>query len=640
MADIVKKNISYLGRDFSELKSNLQIFAKTYFQDTYQDFSEADAGTMLLELAAYVGDVLGFHMDSQFKGLYADSITQRKHAINYANMFGYKVKPTIASTTKLDVYIVVPATGSADNKVPDYKYCPILKAGATAVADTSPRINFETLTDINFLVNTSQSLDDDGRDETIYEVDESGIATKFLLRKRVDIIGSETRTFNQTITSPEKYLKIQLPSNDITEIISVLDSDGNNWYEVECLAQDTIFIEQQNIDENDTIFSSDSGSVPYLLKLKKVPKRFEVKVDENNLTYLLFGSGIINSNDEEIIPNPRLVGSPTPIGGNYYDYTVDPENFLKTKSFGEAPANTTLTITYRAGGGIQSNVQAGSINSIENVDLEFPVSTSLLNQKDISDIIASVGCINNSNATGGRGEESVDSIKYNAIANYKSQKRCVTKEDYIVRAYSLPAKFGSIAKIYVEKDDLTKEIQQSPNSNPFAINMYLLAYNSDNNLVNASTAVKNNLKTYINQYRMLTDNINIIDGTIINIGIMFEIIVYNSENKNEVLLRCIDAITNYFDISNWSFNQPIVYAELYRLIMNVKGVQAIPIDYNISDGKRAGLNIICKSGGLYSNTYVDLEGLTINGIIYPPRTISIFELKTPQIDIEGRAISG
>jgi hypothetical protein len=228
MADIVKKNISYLGRDFSELKSNLQIFAKTYFQDTYQDFNEADAGTMLLELAAYVGDVLGFHMDSQFKGLYADSITQRKHAINYANMFGYKVKPTIASTTKLDVYIVVPATGSADNKVPDYKYCPILKAGATAVADTSPRINFETLTDINFLVNTSQSLDDDGRDETIYEVDESGIATKFLLRKRVDIIGSETRTFNQTITSPEKYLKIQLPSNDITEIISVLDSDGNN----------------------------------------------------------------------------------------------------------------------------------------------------------------------------------------------------------------------------------------------------------------------------------------------------------------------------------------------------------------------------------------------------------------------------
>lgn len=635
--DLVKKDVSYLGKDFPELRKNLITFIKSYFPEVYQDFTESSPGMMLLELAAYVGDVLGYYMDEQFSELFIDA-KQRKSVISLAKLFGYRPKPSVASTVMVDIYLVVPATGTAGNKYPDSDYLPVISSGMKGYSNTSPQVIFETIEDINFAVDTGLGLSQGGIEKTIYETDSNDIPTKFLLKKQVQMVGAETKTFTQTIYDPQKYLKIQMSSDTVTEIVSVTDADDNSWYEVDTIAQDTIFIEQQNTLINDPELSVYSGSVPYLLKLKKTPKRYEVSIDENNLTYLLFGAGTSNSNDEELIPTPDNVGIPTPINQNKYDVAIDPENFLRTKSFGESPANTTFTITYRDGGGVASNVPSETITTPGNATFTFPVSVNSLNAADISDLKNSLQINNPEPATGGRSAESIESIRNNAIANFKSQKRCVTKEDYIIRAYALPAKFGSVAKVYVEKDDSAREISEDNTQmteegkvihpvDPLALNMYVLGYNSSKQLTTASLALKRNLKSYLSQYRMITDTVNIVDGTIINVQVLFQIITPVKPNKNQVLARCINALKDYFHVDKWNFNQPIVYSEIYNVLNNVKDVQSVP-----------SVKIVNIAGNGYSNTRVDLDGLTFKGIIYPPRTVAIFNVKYPDKDIVGSAL--
>lgn len=632
----IRKNINYLGKDFGSLRENLITHIKGYFPDTYQDFSEASPGMMLIETAAYVGDVLNFYLDNSFRELFSDTAKQRKSVLNLAKMFGYKPNASIAANTLLDIFLVVPTSGSVANKTPDKDYCPIITKGMKINSTTNPSVIFETREDINFAVIDSR-FDDNPVLSTIYKVDNDNIPTHFLLKKKIEITGNETKTLNQVIGSAQKYLKVQLPSRNVTEIVSVVDSNGNNWYHVDSLAQDTIFIEQQNTPGNDTELSAYSGSVPYLLKLRKVPKRYETTIDENNLTYLLFGSGVVSSNDEEIIPNPSNVGSPTQEGSNQYDYSIDPENFLKTKTFGEAPSNTTLTIKYREGGGVASNVPANTITQISNAAYTFRVNTSILDSAKLSDVKNSISCTNEEPASGGKSEEPLESIKINSRAEMKSQKRCITKEDYIVRAYALSAKFGSIFKVYVEKDDVTREREADDLTtgdgvvlkpkDPLALNMYVLSLDNSGNLAQANLAVKRNLKVYISQYKMITDTINIVDGDIINFKIYFKVISTNKENKREVLLRCIDALKQYFSIDKWNFNQPIVYSQVYEVLNKINGVQSVP-----------SIKFINVAGGNYSNKYVDMQGLTENGIIYPVRSTSIFEIKFENTDIIGTSL--
>lgn len=632
MAEPIKKNVNYIGRDFSGLRDNIYTFIKSYFGNTYKDFTDSSPGEMLMEIPAYVGDVLSFYQDGMFNELFDPQ--QRKNVLARAKLFGHKPTAAVSSIANVDVYIVVPATGSTGNKTPDTQYCPVIGAGLQ-ISTKNPAIIFETQEDINFSILEDQ-LQNDSTEVVIFAVDDFDVPTHFLIKKSVRVLSGQTKTMTQTIGTPQKYLKIQLPSSTVSEVISVVDSENNKWYQVDSLAQDTVFIEQQNTEANDPELSAYSGSVPYLLKLKKVPKRFEVEVDANNLTYCLFGSGVLTSNDEEIIPNPSNVGTPFANVDNKYDYAIDPENFLKTTTFGEAPANTVLTISYRDGGGITTNVAAKTITEVGNAQWSFPVTESSLDSKKLSDVKNSIRASNPAKASGGRSEESIDSISFNAKANLNAQKRCVTKEDYIVRSYLLPPKFGSIAKVYVEKDDLTRSIGSDDlnpslgivpsHQNPLAINLYTLSYDSNKNLETASYALKKNLKTYLSQYRMLTDTVNIVDGTIINFKVLFEIIAEKHANKRQVLINCVDALKNYFNIDRWSFNQPIVYSEVYQVLNNVEGVQSVP-----------NVDIINVSGGTYSDKSVSFEAMTQKGIIYPIRDVSIFELKYPNQNIIGSA---
>ena len=431
------------------------------------------------------------------------------------------------------------------------------------------------------------------------------------------------------------------------------------------MAQDTTFIDVENTAANDPDLVQYNDTVPYLLKLKKTPRRFITYIIQDGSTELRFGSGISDSPDEEIIPNPNSVGSSLPGSPTFLDTYFDPANFLKTEAYGQAPANTTLTVKYSYGGGIGDNVAAGTITNITNIG--FTQETAGLDTDLVTSTQNSVAVTNPYPATGGKSAESTTEIKNNALAFFQAQGRTVTKEDYITRTYAMGNKYGAVAKAYIVQDEQlnipsmqketsdgsnifidernldqlkTKDIQSSIKRlpNPMALNLYTLGYDGNKKLTQLNVAVKENLKTYLSQYRLVTDAINIKNAWIINIGVKFAFIARRGYNKSEITLRCIERIKEFFDVDRWQINQPIVIAELAHQISLVEGVGAIvpPKDDNIQKHPVLITNKWQTSGGYSGNVY-DINYATKDGIVYPSLDPSIFELKYPDADVEGRA---
>jgi hypothetical protein len=386
---------------------------------------------------------------------------------------------------------------------------------------------------------------------------------------------------------------------------------------------------------------------------------------------LQFGSGDTRLDDEIILPNPKNVGLGLANSVNRLNDGIDPSNFLKTNTFGIAPINTSLTIKYLIGGGVSSNVNVGDLTTISKIEYEEDL-ISIANPATYNTIKQSVAVENLEAATGGRGSETIEEIRQNALATFGSQNRAVTRQDYIVRAMSMPERYGSVAKVYVSPDgevdnnspasilanpkniteftnlvdsikglpkqDIQKELvkyltQKKTNiaevNNPFAINMYVLGYDQNKKLTNLNEAVKQNLKTYLGEYRLLTDAVNMIDGFIINIGVDFEIMVYSNYNKREVVTNCLTELQEYFNIDNWTFNKPINISEIELILANVEGVMSVP-SVTISN--------LCGGDGNYSTNRYNISEATKGKIIYPSLDPSIFEVKYPNKDIKGRAL--
>jgi hypothetical protein len=365
--------------------------------------------------------------------------------------------------------------------------------------------------------------------------------------------------------------------------------------------------------------------------MKKTSKRFITKMRSDNRLEIQFGAGVSDKNDEEIIPNPSNVGNGLSSLRKSVDIDIDPSNFLYTRAYGQAPSNTTLTVTYAVGNGISDNVEAGVLTSIDFIEyLEDVNSTNNVNL--VNFVKQSIAVTNPEPATGAKTTDTLQDIKNNALANFATQNRLVTREDYIIRSYSMPAKFGSVAKAYIVPDDqLTQEnYQQSRIANPLAMNMYTLGFNQSKQLVPLNKAIKENLKTYLGYYRMLTDAINIKDAFIINIGVEFEISVLSNYNSNEILLKCINELKIYFNIDRWQINQPIIKSEIVNLLGNVKGVQSV---INVK------FNNLYETTSNYSGNIYELASATKNGVIYPSLDPSIFELKFPNQDIKGRVVT-
>ena len=643
------KTVNYLNKDFNDFKGNLIEFAKQYFPNTYNDFNEASPGMMFVEMASYVGDVLSYYIDSQFRESMLAYAEEKRNVYNIAQSFGYKPKTTSAATVVLDVFQTVPAL----NNKPDTRYSLNIPAGAVIKAP-STSTTFRTTEDANFKFSSSF----DPMTISTFESD-GGVPTKYLLKKKVkaqsgDII-SEFFNFN----SAEKYAEVRLGNPDVIEILSCTDSDGNKWYEVDSLARDTIFEDMENNVSNDPQSAGDSNLAPYILKLKRVSRRFSSHINENDETVLRFGAGVSDNPDEEIVPNPTNVGSSLPGSPSFLTTAFDPSNFLKTSTFGLAPANTTLTIKYSYGGGIDDNVNQGEVKQI--TDISFELQSALLSDSLVQDAKDSVSFTNPRPATGGSTGESVKDVRENALAHFQSQQRAVTKDDYIIRAYSLPAKYGNVAKVHFVQDEqlsragmsdnlervITEEdigttvqsLQVNKIPNPLAINMYTLGYDSNRKLRTLTETTKQNLKTYISQYRMITDAVNIKNAYVINIGINFSILTKVGFNKNDVLLRCVSQVQDFFDIDRWQIGQPVVLGDIAYELSLVEGVASLvpPIEDNPNKEQIVVKNLFDVGQGYSGNIY-DMESSLKGGILYPALDPSIFEVKFPNSDIKGKVV--
>ena len=644
----VSKEVSYLGRDFTDIRNNLIEFAKNYFPNQYNDFNEASPGMMFVEMASYVGDVLNYYVDNQFRETLLQFAEERKNVLAIAQSYGYKPKLATPATVELTVSVEVPAkSDGVGGFIADLDYAGVLSADSQAVAGNGTE--FTLMDDVNF--KASSSLD-----RMKVELLDPGTGTAptlFRLTKKVLAKSGVRESEEFSFANAKEFDKIVLSNEKVTEIVSVTDSSGNKYYEVPFLAQDTVFETEQNTALNDPDLGEFELDTPYLLKLIKSSRRFTSYVRDDNKMELRFGSGISDNADEEIIPNPDNVGSALGMGVSRLDESFDPSNFLKTQTFGLAPSNTTLTVTYNYGGSVEDNVASNSITSFSRTT--YTISTTGLDATKKTTSEASLKITNEGPASGGSSSETLTQIKENAAAYFNSQNRAVTKADYITRAYSLPQKYGNIAKAYIVQDEqleLDGQLQvidgqivdtrtATKQPNPLALNMYLLGYNADKKLVALNRAVKQNLKIYLSQYRLLTDAINIKDGYVINIGVKFNIIVKRGYNKNDVLFKSIQVVKDFFAPDKWQMNQPIVLSDLAYQISLVDGVVSlVPPEVNnpnrdliLIENKNSAVN-----GSDYSGNIYDIRTASQEGVIYPSLDPSIFELKRPNSDIEGKVL--
>jgi len=652
----VQKEVRYLNKDFSSFRNDLIEFAKQYYPNTYNDFNESSPGMMFIEMASYVGDVLSYYIDSQFKEQLLAYATDQATLYEMAQSFGYKPKLSTASFGSVDIFQTVPSVGSGANNKPNFNYA--LQVNEGSLVESTGGVTFRIRENVNF----SYSSSFDPTTVTTYEVDGSNEVTYYLLRKSVRVVSGNVSEESFVFGNAEKYPRILLGQGNILEIISCTDSDGNIWKEVPFLAQDTVFDDVRNTAANNPELSQYSDEAPYLLKLLKTPRRFTTFIRGDGKTELRFGSGISDNPDEEIIPNPNNVGSALPGSPSYLDTYFDPSNFLQTKAYGQSPSNTTLTIKYAHGGGISDNVTSDSITSL--TDFQYNLDTTGLDSGVVEIVTDSIGVTNPSPTSGAKGAESIVDLKQNALAYFHSQGRAVTKEDYITRVYSLPPKFGAVAKAYIVQDEqlnlpaFQKEVstnifvderftdvkaQDVASSNrlpnPNAINLYCLAFDGNRRLTQLNLAVKENIKTHLSQYRLVTDAINIKNAFIINIGVKFNFIARTGFNKDEVTIKCIEKVREFFNIDRWQINQPIILQELAYQLSIVDGVGAIvpPTQDNPKQLPVLITNKFSSSEGYSGNIY-DINYATKDGIVYPSLDPSIFELKYPNTDIEGRAI--
>jgi len=662
------KKINYLGKDFATLKQNLIDYTKTYFPNTYSDFNEASPGMVFVEQAAAIGDILSFYQDVQLKESMLAYATERKNVIALAQAMGYKPKVSTPAVTTMTVYQLVPSVGFGADSVPDSKFYLRIKEGMEIQSSTNSAVIFRTTDSVNFADTGSNSV-------SVFERDPNGNPTRYLISKTVKAISarevSTTVTFQQTDTD---YPSTTLTDTNIIGITSIVDTNTNEiWYEVPYLAQESLFVEKPNTSYNSDL-SDFSGSVPYILEVQKAPRRFSIKVNSDNTIDLQFGNGGGSGlTDEQILPNTKNIGLGLANSVQRLNQGIDPSNFLKTNTFGISPAGKTLLVKYLIGGGVESNVNTNDLTTIRRVEFEEDLLS--INSNDLaaySDTKTTIAVENLEPAVGGRSSESIEEIRQNALGSFGSQNRAVTRQDYVVRALSMPERYGSIAKVYVSPDgeidnnspssilsnpkyitefvglvdglkdkpasevqkELVKYLSQkrsaiSEVNNPFAINMYVLGYDENKKLTNLNTAIKQNIKTYLGEYRLMTDSVNLLNGFIVNIGCDFEVICYSNYNKNEIIANCLIQMQDYFNIDNWTFNKPINLSEIELILANVEGVMSVPLVkiYNL-----------CGGDGNYSTNKYNIDQATKDKIVYPSLDPCVFEVKYPNKDIKGRAL--
>ena len=612
-----KRDIKYLNRDFSSIRESLIEFSKTYFPNTYNDFSPSSPGMMFMEQAAYVGDVMSFYLDNQLQETFTQFARQTNNLYELAYMFGYKPKTTGAAQATIDIFQQVPSILVGNDYVPDYSFALTVEANTSITSQFDLESSFLIEDKCDFSVSSSQ----DPTEVSIYQI--SGeIPQYFLLKKSRNAISATIFQKSFTFTEFEQFPTVNINAEQIIGVLDIVDSDGNTWYEVDYLGQEMVYDSIKNTNVNDPNYSVDEGDTPFLLQLKKIQRRFATRFTAEDNLQLQFGAGNPNDTDELITPNPNNVGIGLPFEQDKLTTAYSPTNFLFTGTYGIAPSQTTLTVRYLAGGGVTSNIAAGVLTGINNTTTTF--NNPSLTPSIANYVFGTLAVTNPTAADGGQAGDTDEEIRQNTLMQIAAQQRSVTLDDYMVRALSMPPRYGTIAKAYIEKPTLDNQV-----STISTLCLYVLSQNSQSSFQQATNALKKNLRTYLSQNRMIGDSIEIKDAYVINIGIDFEIIVLPNFINSQVVLSCINSLKEYFNRDNWQINQPITTRDLFIRLDSIEGVQTVKtILYSNKTGAAKG----------YSQYSYDIEGATLNNVIYPSLDPSIFEVRFPNTDIKGRVV--
>jgi len=592
------REINYLNRDFDGIKGDLIDYVKRNFPDDFQDFNEASGGMALIELIAYIGDMLSFYTDRQVNESFITRAIEEKNVMALSKAYGYKPFFEVPSVVNLSVSATMVASTSGSTLF-------TLKKGSRAVTNFEPQQSFEILEDVDFSLTTNRTVTTDGSN---VEVSISSVSAA----------AGQSKVFNYsagTVATP--FLKLELPDADITEIVSISASDGNEYFQVDYLAQETVFKGEPNT-------TSTSGDTPFVLVVTRVPRRFVVEPEPDSKLSIRFGSGTLVSADADIIPNPEDFVLPPSLRGSVSGFTpqnVDSSNFLRTKSLGVAPRNVDLAIAYRYGGGLDTNVGSRTITRLRDVNTEFATANITSVSGTVTDaIINSLSVSNTEPAGGGKDKETIDEIRYNAIGSIPSKISMTTLQDYQVRVMSMPPKFGTIFRSSARKDP----------TNNLGVEILLLGQDGDGYLAAPGAVLKNNIETYLKQFKSFSDSIKLTDGDVINIGVEFAVVPEPGVNINEALLEGLFILRNELDIANSNFNDTIVLPDISALIQASDKIRSV-----------ASLKIFNRTGTVDGRTYstyaFEPASNTNNGIVSFPEN-SIWEVKFLNDDIVGRAV--
>jgi len=618
---MASKDIKYLNKDFNTFREALIEYAKAYYPTSYNDFSTSSPGTMFIEMASYVGDVLSFYLDNQLQETFLEYAKQTNNLYSLAYMLGYRPKVTSAALLDLTVYQQLPASGAAYQ--PDFSYAMTIEEGMQVRSNISNNNFFYCPNKVNFKLSSSV----DPTNITVYTT-VGGNPNTYLLEKKTQALSGQVKTTTLSFGASERYAIRTINDTDIIEILNVTDSDGNLWYEVPYLAQDYILKPVANTALAYPQLFQEANQVPYILERMAVPRRFVSRFKTNATLELEFGAGVSAASGS--VPNPFNVGIGTVNGIDLLNTAYDPTNFVTNQSYGVPPSNTVLTVNYLVGGGASANVQVGELTNISSAVTTF---TSVVNANTAAAIQQTLLTDNLERGVGGGDGDSDEQLRLNTLAMFPSQMRAVTQQDYLGIVLGMPSKFGQVAKAYVTKDTAIFApylVNQPGERDPLATSLYVLSYNANGQFTAPGPALLKNIQTYLGDYRMLTDTIVIKPGYIINIQVSFDIIVRPNYAAREVVSVCLATLKDFFSRDRWQINQPIVLSTIYTLLDQAAGVQTV---------QKVTINNIAGTSSGYSPYSYDISGATLNGVIYPSLDPSIFEVKYPDVDIQGRVVT-
>jgi hypothetical protein len=598
MPKIKKPIINYTARDFASIKQELVDYSQQYYPETFRDFNEASFGSLMLDMVSYVGDIVSFYTDYQANESYLSTAIEFKNVLKIAQQMGYKYSPNAASFGDVSFFVTVPAQTTTVG--PDLSYAPILKKGSTF--SSLNNILFTLIEDVDFSTTTDAIL-------VANTISDGSAPSHYALKANGTVLSGELYSEEFTIEAYEKFLQLTILDQNLTEVVSVYDSNGNNYYEVDYLTQDVVYVPVLNTNSNKEFAKN-------ILKPVAVPRRFTVEHGPVSTT-LQFGFGTENNEEKILDPTNVILDI---FGKNYIqDKSFDPTVLTKTTKLGIVPNNTVLTVVYRRNSFRDVNVSPDTLVKAVSPLFKFTDRTTLTNNK-VSTVLNSLELTNETTITGDVSDITSTELKLRAQGAYGAQNRAVTKEDYISLAYNMPSNFGQIKKCALTRDETS--------FNGKNLNLFVVSTNTNGTLVATNDIIKQNLKTWFTRYKMIGDTIDILDARVINLQINFSVVGFANINKYDVIDSCISTLTSYFTDYYYDVGEPFKITDVYKLLNNISSVV---------DTK--DVQVTPKIGTLYSDFGVSFEDLiSDDGRYLIPPDDAVFEIKFPSLDITGEII--